>query len=255
MEIEINITKSVEQNAEEYYAKIKKFKKKLNGVKEAIERTDKRLEKAQKDSRVVKEEKVVVKRKEKWYEKFRWFIASSGFLVVGGRDATSNEIVIKKHTDPEDVVFHTEMPGSPFVVIKTKGEKVDKQTIDEVAVFTASYSKAWKLGLRNTEVFHVSPEQVSKTAQSGEYIAKGAFMIYGKKNIIATSPGLAICLLQDGTVMSGPLSAVKKQTENFVEIEQGNEKTSAIAKKIQKRIGSDIDSIIRVIPPGSKLKK
>ena len=75
MEIEINITKSVEQNAEEYYAKIKKFKKKLNGVKEAIERTDKRLEKAQKDSRVVKEEKVVVKRKEKWYEKFRWFRA------------------------------------------------------------------------------------------------------------------------------------------------------------------------------------
>ena len=30
------------------------------------------------------------------YMKFRWFISSDGFLCLGGRDATSNEIIIKK---------------------------------------------------------------------------------------------------------------------------------------------------------------
>jgi len=41
-----------------------------------------------------------------WYEKFRWFISSDDFLILGGRDATSNEIVIKKHTEKNDLVFH-----------------------------------------------------------------------------------------------------------------------------------------------------
>ena len=59
-----------------------------------------------------------VKIERKWYEKFRWFESSDGFLVIGGRDATSNEIVVKKHVEPNDVVFHADVQGAPFFVIK-----------------------------------------------------------------------------------------------------------------------------------------
>jgi predicted ribosome quality control (RQC) complex YloA/Tae2 family protein len=32
-----------------------------------------------------------------WYEKFRWFVSSGGKLAVGGRDAQSNTILVKRH--------------------------------------------------------------------------------------------------------------------------------------------------------------
>ena len=38
-------------------------------------------------------------RKQEWYEKFHWFFSSEDFLCIGGKDATSNEIIIKKHTE------------------------------------------------------------------------------------------------------------------------------------------------------------
>ena len=45
----------------------------------------------------------------KWYEKFRWYTSSDGFLVVAGKDTVSNEVLIKKYTTKEDVVFHAEI--------------------------------------------------------------------------------------------------------------------------------------------------
>jgi predicted ribosome quality control (RQC) complex YloA/Tae2 family protein len=84
--------------------------------------------------------------------------------VIGGRDATSNEIVIKKHTIASDLVFHTDMAGSPFFVLKsstdnTKG--LDQQSIKEAADATCSFSRAWKMGLSTQSVFYVNPEQKS----------------------------------------------------------------------------------------------
>ncbi len=32
----------------------------------------------------------------KWFEKFRWFVSSDGFLVVAGKDAITNEVLVKK---------------------------------------------------------------------------------------------------------------------------------------------------------------
>ena len=54
-------------------------------------------------------------------------------------------------------------------------------TIKETAEAAASYSSAWKSGMGSCDVFYVKPDQVSKTAPSGEYMPKGGFMISGKK--------------------------------------------------------------------------
>lgn len=256
VELVLSIRKSLEENAADYFEKAKKAKKKITGLKQALERFEaekttleqKKLAELQKEHE--KQEQKTVKREKKWYEKFRWFISSEGFLCIGGRDATTNEIIIKKHTEPNDIVFHTEAPGSPFFVIKTQGRTPGEATLSEAAEATASYSRAWKLGITATDVYSVAPEQVSKTAKSGEYLAKGAFVIYGKRKYYRPSLQLAVGMTADGIIMGGPPGAVRKNCQKFVIIKQGGLKASDAAKKIQKLIGGEIDEIIQVLPAG-----
>lgn len=260
MRITLDVSKSVEKNAETYFEKAKKSRKKIGGAKEAVEKAKKKLfEVKKKTEKEEKEEEEKAKKKERkqhWYEKFRWFITSDGFLVIGGRDATSNEIVIKKHTEEEDIVFHTDMAGSPFFVIKSEGKKITETALKEAADATCSFSRAWKLGLLAQSVFYVKPEQVSKTPNPGEYLGRGAFMIRGKTNYIENGINCAVGMTDDGALMAGPKEAVKKHCKKHVVLEQGDEKTSKIAKQIQYKIGGDLDDIIRAMPTGGvKIKK
>lgn len=258
MKISLKINKSIEQNTAVFYEKAKKAKKKLEGAKKAIRVSRQKLilleEKKEKDLEKIQKKVQKKPEKKQWFEKFRWFYSSEGFLCIGGRDATSNEIVIKKHTDNDDVVFHTKIEGSPFFVIKTQGKKLSKATLEETAQATASYSRGWRLGLYGLETFYVKPEQLSKQAPSGEYVEKGAFIVKGKMNFVYAKLELAIGI-KDNKIIGGPVDAVKKHSDKFVVIIQGRDKTSAVGKQIQKKIGGNLDDIIRFIPAGgSKLK-
>jgi predicted ribosome quality control (RQC) complex YloA/Tae2 family protein len=255
MRIQLHVENSLEENAAHYYDKAKKVAKKLEGAKEALSSNQAKLasllKKRDKELSAKDEHRKAISRKKEWYEKFRWFISSEGFLVIGGRDATSNEVVIKKHTESNDMVFHTDMAGSPFFVVKSEGKSIGDATIQEVANATVTFSRVWKLGLSNSPVFWVSPEQVSKKAQSGEYMSKGAFMIYGKTNYVENSVDLAMGVTAEGTIMSGPSSAIKKHCPTFMELLQGDEKASGIAKLIQKKLHAGTpDEIIRALPAG-----
>ncbi len=256
--IKLDITKSVEENASRYYEEAKKYKKKIEGAKRALEETKLKLEKIKKEHKKEKDKenkKIIIPSKREWYEKFRWFFSSEKFLVIGGRDATTNELIIKKYTSPKDIVFHTDMAGSPFFVIKVEDKKPSQKTLKEAADATVTFSRAWKLGLSTTPVFYVKPEQITKKAKPGEYLQKGAFMIYGKTNYIENMVNCAVGLFNN-KIMAGPVEAIKANCKEYVVIEQGNEKTSLVAKYIQKRIGGNIDDIIRVLPSGGcKIKK
>jgi predicted ribosome quality control (RQC) complex YloA/Tae2 family protein len=245
MRIELDIRKTVEENAAVYFEKAKKAKKKHEGAKKALLLGQKK----QKAKKAEEQTPQKVKKRE-WYEKFRWFVSSEGFLVLGGRDATTNEILIKKHTQKNDLVLHAELAGSPFVVIKTQNKKPGSATINEAGEFCASFSRAWKEGYSSAQVYHVKPEQVSKKAKHGEYLAKGSFMIYGKRTYLEPSINVGVGVY-NGKVMAGPVSAIKKHCEHYVEIMQGNQKASDVAKKIQKILQADLDEIIRALPPGS----
>jgi predicted ribosome quality control (RQC) complex YloA/Tae2 family protein len=256
MEVEIQLNKTVDENASIYFEQAKKARKKIDGIEKAISVSQESLENVEKEL-LEKKKQVLPKQKRKldWYEKFRWFYTSSGFLVVGGRDATTNELVIKKHTEKDDVVFHADVAGSPFMVVKTKGKKPTELDLDEVAQMTASYSRAWKQGLSSMQVFYVNPDQVSKTPKSGEYMAKGAFMIYGKRNYKTPILKMAIGFV-DNRIEAGVLSSIKSRTDKYVEIVQGSDKSSEIAKKIKALIGGELDDIIKLLPTGgSRLVK
>jgi predicted ribosome quality control (RQC) complex YloA/Tae2 family protein len=256
MRLELKLNKSIEENASMYFDQSKKAKKKLEGIKKILEEYSKKSEDMQNKERKEKEKKdqLVPKKiiKVEWYEKFRWFISSEGLLVIGGRDATTNEIIVKKHMSPYDLVFHTDAPGSPFFIIKSDPlKKITEKTITEAATTTACYSKAWKRGMHGADVFMVKPEQVSKETNSGEFIGKGSFMIHGKKEYVIPEMKIAIGIL-DGKVIGGPVSAISSRTDKFVVVILGDDKTGDVAKKINKTLGGDLslDELNRFIPAG-----
>ena len=256
----LDLTKNIDENAAVYFEKAKKIRKKIEGAEKALGENLKKLREFEsKKEKIFSEksrEKELKERKPEWYEKFRWFVSSEGFLVVGGRDATSNEIVVKKHTDANDLVFHTDMAGSPFFVVKSQGRQISEKTKEEAADATCTFSRAWKLGLHTSSVFYVAPEQVSKKTKSGEYMGKGAFMIYGKTTYIGNKINLAIGINKSQQIMSGPIDSIKKNCEKCVVLEQGSEKSSAAAKQIRHKIGGLIDEIIRALPSGEfRVKK
>ncbi len=256
VEIKLYIDKTLEENASLYFEKAKKSKKKLAGALETLEKNQKKIKSIEKKKPEPKPEKI--KRKQQWFEKFRWFYSSENLLVIGGRDATTNDIVIKKHTEKDDLVFHTDMSGSPFFVVKSEGKNIGENTKEETAQATASYnSRAWKAGLSTLDVFYVKPGQVSKQAQSGEFLAKGAFMIRGKTTYLHPTLELAIGI-KEGQIIGGPVNAIKAHAEQFVIITQGRDKASSIAKKIKSKFKADVDldDIIRFLPAGGcEIKK
>jgi len=256
----LDLKKSLGENASVYFEKAKKMKKKLLGAEGSLKKNLERLKaletKKEKFEAEEYEKQKLKERKKEWYEKFRWFFSSDGFLVIGGRDATSNEIVIKKHTDNNDIVFHTDIAGSPFFVVKAEKRAIPESTIKEAADATCTFSRAFKLGLQSTSVFYVKPEQVSKKTKAGEYMGKGAFMIYGKTNYVENKINLAVGATENNAIMAGPLDAIKKNCEKYVVLQQGNLKPSDAAKKIKAKISGSLDEIIRALPAGNfKIEK
>ncbi len=288
MKIALSITKSVEENAAKYFEEAKKARKKIVGVKKTIlqfkEKKDEVSDVLEKGE-FVSEIKQASDEKLFWFEKFHWTISSEGFLFIGGRDATTNEIVVKKHTQKDDVVLHTDMAGSPFVVIKKDKNEVEQffgiglgnetlpaeigeQTLVQGASFVLDYARAWKLGMSTAAVFYVTPEQVTKKANPGEYLQKGSFMIRGKTTYVdaQVSFGLGLLTTSDEKrktlVIGGPMSAVKAHCKNVIELVQGKEKASVVAKKIRQfflqkeKTNVSLDAIIRVLPAGGcQIKK
>jgi len=160
--------------------------------------------------------------KKEWYEKFRWTFSSSGFLIIGGKDSTQNEILVKKHLGQHDIFAHADLPGGSVVIIKSNGKDVPEETKIEAVLFAVSYSRSWRGRLGVADGYWVNSDQVTKTPPSGEYLAKGAFMIYGERNYVRNSPlslSLGIGLSPEGfKVLVGSEGFVKSASAAYVNL-------------------------------------
>jgi len=267
-EIEIDVRVRAQDQAAEYYAKAKRLEAKLSGLKTSTEETELLLQKlANKEVELRQPVKPEHRLEKEWFEKFRWFDSSEGLLVIGGRDATSNETLLKRYTSPDDLVMHAEAHGAPFVVVKTGGAQPTPETLREAAQACVSYSRLWKDAIRSGDAYWVRPEQVTKSAPAGEYLTKGAFMIRGTRNYIrgvelALAVGVTLCNGKT-LLMAGPPSAVKSRCHVYVGIRQGRGSPSEAAKRILAKLTAKtkattdvelpriiIDDVIRLLPPG-----
>ncbi len=109
--------------------------------------------------------------------KFRQFKTSSGKLVLAGKDARSNEELIAQ-VQPEENVFHTEKPGSPFVNIKNKNPT--NEDIKESAIFCAAKSQDWRDNKSDVKVNWFKGKDISKRKE----MKVGTFEVKNKKNIL-----------------------------------------------------------------------
>jgi predicted ribosome quality control (RQC) complex YloA/Tae2 family protein len=254
----LNLRDSIQSNAETYYLRSKKAEKKIKGAEKKLKETISEIKKAEKQVKLAikTQSPMVKKRKREWFEKYRWFHSSDDFLVIGGRDATTNEILIKKRMESNDVVFHAEIVGAPFVLIKTEGKIPPEQTIKEAAQLAASYSRAWKETVSAINVYWIHPDQVTKTPPSGQYLQKGSFMIRGTKNFVRGVPlKVAVGVKnidEQSMIIGGPTTAIAHQTNAFVEVVQGNQKSGKLAKQIRhelsKKVPEDLRRQITAIP-------
>lgn len=274
-EIEFRLHQSVEEVASNYYDAAKKIALKIEGAKSALKKTLHKIDEIKEKEKDEIQEEVILKkkRKEKWYEKYRWFISSDAFLVLGGRDMTSNKSLFKRHMNKDDLFMHAEIQGAPYVIIKTEGKEVPETTLREAAQFAISYSRAWKSGLGAGDVYYVRAPQVSETAPSGEYIPKGGIMVRGERTYLKNNPlKIAVGVKIEGDFaipIGGTPSAISYQTENYVLLVPGEISSGKLTHKIKefllrrakeedknkiKRLSSD--EIIRILPPGnSKILK
>jgi len=211
-----------------------------------------------------------------WFERYRWFIGSEGLLCIGGRDASSNSAIIRKHLTDQDLVFHAEVHGSPFFVVKnvpSSGAEQINISLLEAAQATVSFSRAWKDGLSVADAYWVFPEQVKKGAPTGQFLPKGSFVIQGKRNFIKGIEirlALGVIVMEKKyALMCGPQEAVKKKSIAYcVLLPGGNDPTSMAKKFKQEMVGScsnisedfkdlleylkslSMDEIIKAIPHG-----
>ena len=198
-----------------------------------------------------------VKKDLKWYEKLRWFLSSDGTLVVGGRDANTNESVVKKYLDNNDIYLHADIHGASSIVVKLEGKEINDNLLQESASFAASFSSAWSKGFSTQDIYWVHPDQVSKTPEAGEFVAKGSFIVRGNRNYVRGAKvqiAIGIVDYEGKRIMAGPVEALEAHCENFVVLKPGYTKKEAIAKKILHKINEDqllnLDDIVRVLPAG-----
>lgn len=255
----------VERNADRLYQEAKRIAEKRAGAEEAL--AESRKERASVEARreaweappedEVEEPatdaprawtemaSIPVRTSDEWFERFRWFRTSDGFLVIGGRNAEQNEELVKKYIEPGDRFVHAQAHGGPVTILKatapsepSREVEFPEQTIEEAAQFAVSYSSVWKAGQFAGEAYHVDPDQVSKEAESGEYLQKGAFVIRGERSYLDNVPvGVAVGIQCEPVtrVIGGPPTPIAEQSASYVTVEPGDIAQDDVAKRMYRQ--------------------
>ena len=261
--IKISTQSPLQSIASVLFDEAKKQSSAISSINAIKEKTEKKLEKFQSKTDSEKDLIVVSEiRKKNWYERYRWFFTTDGILAIGGRDAASNSAVIRKHLDKDDKVFHGDIFGSPFFIVKDAKNAPDR-SMNEVAHATVCFSRAWREGMYGVSAYWVYPDQIKKSAPSGEFLPKGSFTIEGQRNFIKSDTlrlAVGIMPVDDDYVLTcGPPEPIKKNSLCYVIIEPHGLEMAECAKKIRIEFSKlfeditrkiNIDEFVRALPAG-----
>ena len=295
--VELDASAGVEVNADRLYQEAKRIEGKKEGAMEAIESTRKELEavkqrKAEWEATAAADDvaedgpggededdeeeyetdwlsrsSVPIRSPDDWYDRFRWFHTSTGYLVIGGRNADQNEELVKKYMGKHDRFFHTQAHGGPVTLLKAAGpsESADPvdfstETLREAAQFAVSYSSDWKDGRGAGDAYMVEPDQVSKTPESGEYIEKGSFVIRGDRTYFEDVPCRIAVGVQCEPVtqaIGGPPSAIVDRAATSVTLEPGmyaqNDAAMMVYRELKGRFADT--SFVRKVASADQLQE
>lgn len=218
--VEVDLALSAHANARRWY-ELKKKQESKQG--KTITAHDKAFKAAERKTRLqLAQEKVVAAithmRKVHWFEKFNWFITSENYLVISGRDAQQNEMIVKRYMSKGDLYVHADLHGASSTVIKNHkmDQPVSPLSLNQAGCYTVCQSQAWDSKIV-TSAWWVYPHQVSKTAPTGEYLTVGSFMIRGKKNFLPPQPlvmGFGILFRLDESSMANHVNERRVRGED-----------------------------------------
>ena len=255
LKVTMDYTKGIDHNASDIYQKSKEINEKATRAAAALKESEEELERKRKG--FAKAKALALTRaqptKQFWFERYKWFITSNGLMVLAGRDAHTNDQLVKKHLKEQDIYVHADVHGAPSVIIKN-GSGAKEEDLKEACSFALTQSKAWTSCIPEGSAFWVYPDQVSKTPQAGEFVPRGAFIIRGKRNYeYHLQMRLAIGeIFYEGSrkIMCGPSDAVAKISHKYVIIgptkTKGNKKNAEFAKLFS----VPEEEISRITPPG-----
>ncbi|MEM2139425.1 ribosome rescue protein RqcH [Nitrososphaera sp.] len=235
------------------FGRAKEMERGNAAIEEARAKLLAQIEKLRSQTAAIHKKIVVQKQASKeWYERYRWFVTSEGHLAIGGRDASSNSALVRKHLTEDDVVFHAEVHGSPFFIVKNAAGPAQEGRIEkslaEVAQATVAFSRAWKDGLTSADAYWVLPEQVKKGAPTGQFLPKGSFVIEGKRNYIkGIEARLAVGIVSVNgrqALACGPEDAIKKHALVYAVLLQGGMDPMNAAKKAKSALVGAADDVL-----------
>ncbi|HUV23933.1 MAG TPA: ribosome rescue protein RqcH [Methanomassiliicoccales archaeon] len=252
--VSLDYEKSIDANANLLYDRAKELREKAKRAEEALQNTEARIGKRKKG--LAKEEESrggAMPTKQFWFERYKWFLTSSGKLVIAGRDARTNDQVVKKHLKSEDRYAHADVHGAPSVVFK-EGSEAQEDELREVCIFALAHSKAWNAGVKEGSAYWVLPDQVSKAPMAGEFVPRGGFIIRGKRNyfhhILMEMVVGEISYQGERKIMGAPRKTMESMSERYVIIGPGKTERSKISSKLARKFEVPEEEISRILPPG-----
>ena len=177
----------------------------------------------------------------------------SGRLVIAGKDAHTNDNIVKKHLKDNDVYAHADLHGAPSTILKD-GLSATNEDLREACIYALAQSKGWVAALTDGSAYWVYTDQVSKTPQAGEFVPRGAFIIRGKRNYEYHLPmELAVGEIMyenNRKVMCAPLESMKRLSQKYFVIKPGRGKAGKTAAQMAKELQVPEEEVSRILPPG-----
>ena len=283
----LSLDETVHQNSQRHFASARKQKNKNKGAVDALKETVTRLKTAQKkETKAEATGKLnrIKRSKRFWFETHRWSMISGGHLLVGGKDAKGNDSVVKRHLSVNDLYLHADIHGAPscslrsaqgFIVDQQKpahipddipafrvADKLEDSALDddkllEAATMALCWSRAWAGGGAHGTVYSVKPAQVSKTANTGEFVGKGAFIVRGQRTWfkdLDVRLGIGIVAINGVPLLMGATPAtIKNICKRYAILSPGLTKKEQLANQIYKNTGLMTDDILGILPGSGQI--
>ncbi|MCI4317231.1 MAG: NFACT family protein, partial [Thermoplasmata archaeon] len=249
------------ESAQRLYEESKRVQGKLSVARQALAETEAKLNATPppaSPSSAAAEATAARKGKPHWFEKHRWFVSSEGVIVIGGRDAASNDLIVRRYLNDRDLYVHADIHGAASVIVKQPPPDrppAGPPTMQEAAQWAVAFSKAWRAGLGSASAFWVTADQVSKAGASGEFVARGAWVIHGTKNILRDLPTeLGIGTVHhegaDLWTVAPPVALQSRGTLRFI-LTPGDERERGVREvELSKLVGLSRDRLQSLLPAG-----
>jgi len=248
-------------SAQSIYTELKRIQSKIAGAEAALEATRQRLEGdagTAAGGPATPETPSSPRRKVHWFEKFRWFLTSEGVLIIGGRDAASNDLIVRRYLGVRDLYVHADIHGAASVIVKHPAEGAPEPgppSLQQAGQWAVCFSKAWRAGHASADAFWVTPDQVSKTPASGEFVARGAWVIHGTKHWLKDCPleiGLGEVDYEGASLWTvAPPDALRERGRLRLVLTPGEERERSDREvEIVRSLGISRDLLQRLLPAG-----